>query len=311
MVNKQGKRVGNVFNIQKFSVHDGPGIRDLIFLKGCPLKCKWCSNPESQNLGSEIAYIQKRCLGIEQCGYCVRVCPTDAIQADSETAFAKIDRLKCNNCGKCVDVCPPKAITFFGKLMTVDEVIKIVQQDHVSWRSSGGITISGGELLLQADFVHDLLKECKRHGIDTAIETSGYADWTDVEKACKYANLIYYDIKSLDTERHKAFTGVNNELILDNLLKISERFPATPLIVRTPLIPGFNDSEEDINAIIEFIGRINNLTNYEIMPYHAFGEVKYLQLGRDYTLSHLKLPDKEYVEQLNKRARTLLNISDE
>ncbi|GAB6152155.1 glycyl-radical enzyme activating protein [Desulfosporosinus burensis] len=311
MVNNQGKRVGNVFNIQKFSVHDGPGIRDLIFLKGCPLKCKWCSNPESQNLGSEIAYIQKRCLGIEQCGYCVRVCPTDAIQADSETAFAKIDRLKCNNCGKCVDVCPPKAITFFGKPMTVDEVIKTVQQDHVSWRSGGGITISGGELLLQADFVHDLLKECKRYGIDTAIETCGYANWTDVEKACEYANLIYYDIKSLDTEKHKAFTGVHNDLILKNLLKISERFPATPLIVRTPLIPGFNDSDEDIKAIIEFIGRINNLTNYEIIPYHAFGEAKYLQLGRDYTLSHLEVPDKEHVEHLNKLARTLLNVSGE
>lgn len=311
MVNNYGKKVGNIFNIQKFSVHDGPGIRDLIFLKGCPLKCKWCSNPESQNLFSEIAYIQNRCLGIEQCSYCVRVCPTGAIQSDTETAFIKIDRLKCDNCGKCVDVCPPKAITLFGESMSVEEVIRAVQQDNVSWRSSGGITVSGGELLVQAEFVHDLLKECKRRGIDTAIETSGYANWNDVEKACEYANLIFYDIKSLDTEKHKVYTGVNNDLILENLRRISERFTTTPLIVRTPLIPGFNDSEEEINSIIEFIRGINNLTNYEILPYHAFGEAKYLQLGREYTLGHLKSPNKDYVEQLNKRARTLLNISVE
>ena len=310
MGSNQGKKVGNIFNIQKFSVHDGPGIRDLIFLKGCPLRCKWCSNPESQNLFSEMAFIQNRCLGSEQCGYCVGACPAGAIQAsDAETCFIKINRLKCDNCGKCVDVCPAKAITLFGELMSVEEVIKAVQQDSVSWRSSGGITVSGGELLLQAEFVHDLLIECKKRGIDTAIETSGYAKWDVVEKVCEYANLIFYDIKTMDTERHKTFTSVNNHLILENLHKISERFPETPVIVRTPLIPGFNDTEEDINAIIDFIRGIKNIKDYEIMPYHAFGEAKYLQLGREYTLGHLKSPNKDFVEQLNKKARTLLNIS--
>lgn len=311
MSNIKEKRSGTVFNIQKFSVHDGPGIRDLIFLKGCPLKCKWCSNPESQNLFPEIAYIQNRCIGIEQCGYCIKVCPMGAIHHPEEDAsFIVIDREKCNNCGKCAEICPAKAIKLFGESLTVEDVIKSVQQDNVSWRSSGGITLSGGELLLQADFAQELLKEFRRRGIDTAIETSGFANWKELEKVCEYTNLIFYDIKSMDSQKHKAFTGVNNELILENLLKISDHFPKTPVIVRTPLIPGFNDSQEqeDIDDIVKFISQVKNLKDYEIMPYHAFGEAKYRQLEREYSLGHIKAPNKDYVENLNHKARTLLNI---
>lgn len=309
MAKTKEKRTGMIFNIQKFSVHDGPGIRDLVFLKGCPLKCKWCSNPESQNLFPEIAYIQNRCIGVEKCSYCIKACPMGAIQqSEVDVSFIKIDRQKCNNCGICAEICPAKAITLFGESITVEDVIQSVLHDNISWRSSGGITLSGGELLLQADFVQELLKECRSRGIDTAIETSGYASWTELEKVCEHANLIFYDIKSMDPEKHKAFTGVNNALILENLLKISNHFPETPLIVRTPLIPGFNDSEDDIDNIVKFICQVKNLKDYEIMPYHAFGEAKYRQLGREYLFGHIKAPNKDYVEILNKRVRTLLNF---
>lgn len=301
------KKLGNIFNIQKFSVHDGPGIRDVIFMKGCPLRCKWCCNPESQNAYAEIGFIQNKCIGIDECGYCMEACPTRAILKSAiEHSLIDIDRQLCNNCGKCAEVCPAKAITLFGQLMSVDDVIKEVQKDSNAWRSSGGITVSGGELMLQAEFVHDLLKECRKRGIDTAIETSGFGKWNDLEKVCRYANLVYYDLKSMDTDKHKSYTGVNSELIQKNLINISEIFPNTPIIVRTPLIPGFNDSEEDIANIIDFIASIKSLKNYEIMPYHAFGEAKYRQLGRKYELDKLSLL-KEHADMLSKKAELLLN----
>ncbi|MBZ4688426.1 MAG: glycyl-radical enzyme activating protein family [Clostridiales bacterium] len=301
--------LGCIFNIQKFSVHDGPGIRDVVFMKGCPLRCKWCSNPESQNKLPEIGYNHNKCIGIDECGYCLEVCSTKAIKTstpDTSTPSIVINRDLCDNCGKCVMVCPAKAVTIFGEMMSVEDVLRVVQEENVSWRSSGGITVSGGELLLQSEFVHELLKECKKRGIDTAIETSGYGCWNDLEKICRYSNLIFYDIKCMDPDKHKKYTGVRNELILDNLEKIAAHFPQTPVIVRTPIIPEFNNSLEDIKAIIEFLTKIQNLKDYELLGYHAFGEPKYRQLGRKYQLEQLTPPKKEYISELNQKARALL-----
>ncbi|SFR16056.1 glycyl-radical enzyme activating protein [Desulfoscipio geothermicus] len=300
-------KLGRVFNIQKFSVHDGPGIRDVVFMKGCPLRCLWCCNPESQNTFPEIGYIQNKCIGIQECGYCIKACPKKAITNSTvETPKIDIDRRLCDHCGKCVDVCPARAITLFGQMMSVEDVIKEVQGGNASWRTGGGITVSGGELLLQADFVHDLLKECKKRGIDTAIETSGYGDWRELERICRHCNLIFYDVKCMDSDKHKAFTGVNNEVILDNILKVASQFPETPVIVRTPVIPEFNDSWKDIKAIVEFITQLQNLTEYELMAYHAFGEPKYRQLGRKYRLERVKPPKKEYISDLQQRANAIL-----
>lgn len=303
------QQTGCVFNIQKFSVHDGPGIRDVVFMKGCPLRCQWCSNPESQNKFPEVGYNKNKCIGTKECGYCIEVCPNKAIvniNSEDETPLIDIDRQLCDNCGKCASVCPAKAITVFGEMMSIEDVIKVVQEESISWRTSGGITVSGGELLLQPEFVHGLLKECRKRGIDTAIETSGYGDWESLKNICRYANLIFYDIKCMNTDKHKAFTGVTNELILDNLIRVSHSFPETPLIVRTPFIPGFNDSEKDIETIVKFLTRIQSLKDYELLPYHAFGEPKYRQLGRKYRMTNIKSPSKEYVSRLNQKARTLL-----
>jgi len=235
---------GLIFNIQRFSLHDGPGIRDLIFLKGCASRCKWCSNPESQNAFPEIAYNHQRCIGIIECGLCGEVCPVDAIKK-SPGGKIKIDRRLCTNCGRCAEACAASALKLFGAFMSVDEVLSVIEEDSAFyWRSGGGITISGGDPLSQPEFVQELLRDGRARGLDTAIETSGYGYWEDVSRICKYANLVFYDIKCLDPKRHKAFTGISNELILENISKLSLQFPQTPIVVRTPVIPGFNDSAQ-------------------------------------------------------------------
>lgn len=298
-------KTGLIFNIQKFSVHDGPGIRDVVFMKGCPLRCRWCSNPESQNVFAEIGYNQNKCIGIMECGLCLEACPINVIKTAADKKI-QIDREGCTDCGKCVEVCPAQAITLFGEIKSIEEILKVLQEENVSWRANGGITVSGGELLLQAEFVCTLLEECKKLGIDTAIETSGHGSWNELEKVCRHSNLIFYDLKCMEPAKHKTYTGLGNELILDNLLKIAVNFPTTPVIVRTPVIPGFNDSLQDIQAIVKFLTQIQNLKDYELLGYHAFGEPKYGQLGRKYQLDHLPVPQKEFIADLNQKARALL-----
>ena len=293
---------GLIFNIQRFSVHDGAGIRDLVFLKGCPLRCLWCSNPESQNYHPEITLNKDRCIGIE-CGRCVAVCPTNAIAVQANEKIS-INWSLCNNCGECVEICPARAIKLFGERMSVNDIVKVVEEDDAFyWRSGGGITISGGDPLSQPDFVHDLLKVCRKRGIDTAVEIGGHASWEAVEKVCRYANLIFYDIKHLDPIKHETLTGFSNELVLGNIKKIARHFPETPIIARTPVVPGFIDSEEDIKAIADFLCGVESVTEYELLPYHGFGEPKYYQLGREYPLSELKPPSQEQMEKLKKIAQ--------
>ncbi|KJS19552.1 MAG: pyruvate formate lyase-activating protein [Clostridiaceae bacterium BRH_c20a] len=295
--------LGCVFNIQKFCIHDGPGIRDVVFVKGCPLSCRWCCNPESQNIFIELAYKEGKCIGVGECGRCLEICSADAIKiSENEKQTIEIDRRLCLNCGNCAKVCPSAALNLMGKFISVREVVDSVCESNIFYRrSGGGITVSGGEPLLQAEFTYDLLKECHRLGISTAIETSGYALWGDVERVCKYVDLIFYDIKSLNSNKHSAFTGVPNELILENLLRISKSFPEIPIIVRTPVIPGFNHTEDDIRSIVEFISSINSLKQYELLNYHNFGEAKYRQLGREYLMAGIKPLDKEYFEELQNR----------
>jgi pyruvate formate lyase activating enzyme len=288
---------GLIFNIQKFSLHDGPGIRDLVFLKGCPLRCKFCDNPESQNSYPEIAFNEDRCIG---CKECERVCSAHAIVFSTRDK-SLIDRQLCTNCGACADACPAGALRLYGKLMSVEDVLAVVEQDSpFYWRSGGGMTVSGGEPAFQAEFVHALLREAKRRCINTAIQTCGQADWVSLEKICAYADTIFYDLKHMDPERHKAFTGVTNALILDNLLKVSHCFPNTPIIIRTPIVPGFNDSVENIQATVQFLAGIPSILEYRLLPYHRFGQPKYAQLDRDYPLKEIKRPTQDKMEQLKK-----------
>lgn len=295
------KKRGYVFNIQQFSVHDGPGIRTIVFLKGCPLRCQWCSNPESQKSEPELAYNHNKCIGIHECGFCINVCPQQAVERGDGDKIA-INREKCSECFRCADVCPSKALIIYGKSMTVDEVLNIVESDSVFYaRSGGGITLSGGEPLLQSDFSAELLREARRRKINTSMETCGYARWSDMEKVCQHLNNILFDIKCLDPDYHKKFTGVANDKILYNLSNLCKTFPQMPKLVRTPVIPGVNDTKEAIEAIANMLkGRPN--VQYELLAYHRLGQTKYEYIGREYTFKEAQLID-DTVAELKKIAK--------
>lgn len=286
---------GIVFNIQAYSVHDGPGIRTLVFLKGCPLRCKWCCNPESHILEPELAYNKDKCIGIQECMMCIEVCVNWAIKKEENGNKITIEHDLCNNCFLCTERCPSKALFVYGKKMSIDEVLKEVEKDSVFYsRSGGGMTISGGEPFMQAKFTIELLKEAKRRRINTAIETCGFTDWANIEEAAPYLDTIFYDIKCMDKEKHKEFTGVANDIILENFKKLCTEFSDKKIIARTPVIPGFNDTEEDIKAIIDFI-KESGCTNidYELLPYHRLGKPKYEYLGKEYPYSDVKLDEQK------------------
>ncbi len=283
-------KAGYVFNIQQFSVHDGPGIRTVVFLKGCPLRCPWCSNPESQSTDPELAWSLSKCMG---CYQCIENCPQQGI-TQGGNGDIKINRDLCHKCFKCTDVCPTGALRVFGKKMSIKEVLSEVESDSSFYRrSDGGMTLSGGEPLLQADFAINLLKEAKKHGIKTAIETCGRVEWSVMEQACQLLNTVIYDIKCIDSSKHKRHTGVTNEQILGNFEKMCHQFPNLPILARTPIVPGFNDSEDEVLAIIDFIKQFPNVT-YEFLQYHRLGQPKYISLGRVYSLGDVKLSDETF-----------------
>lgn len=281
-----------VFNIQHYSLHDGPGIRTIVFLKGCPMRCRWCCNPESQKYNSEISYVENKCIGLGECGFCGKICKEKAISFSEK---AVIDMSKCSACLKCADVCPSRAIKTEGREYSESEILDIVQRDSAFFNYGGGITISGGEPLTHGDFLIGILKEAKKRRINTAVETCGYADYNVLYEAAEYLDTILYDIKSINSEKHREFTGCGNEKILDNFAKMCADYPKLNKKVRTPVIPGFNDSIEDIKAIKEFIGGRPNIS-YELLPYHTFGRGKYKALGRDYPMGNARLDMKKYEE---------------
>ena len=296
------KKTGLVFNVQKYSVHDGPGIRTIVFFKSCPLRCRWCSNPESQAFKTELAFNENRCLGLSQCTRCIKACPHDAIsQVDGKPVF---NREICANCERfCVSACPCSGVIDYGKTRTVDEVLSIVEQDSMFYsRSGGGITLSGGEPLSQSDFALALLREAKRRRLNTAIETCGHAPWEVLKAVAEQLDFILFDIKCLDSAKHKEFTGVSTELITGNLQRLIETFPSLPIHVRTPVIPGFNDTPEDIEAISKFISGHPNV-DYELLPYHRLGTQKYVFLDREAPMGDVTLSD-ELFHQLLKVAKT-------
>jgi pyruvate formate lyase activating enzyme len=289
---------GLVFNIQKFSLHDGSGIRTLVFLKGCPLSCRWCSNPEGQSYAIQLAYNESKCIGIEECDRCITACTAGAVRPSVE-GIAEIDRERCTDCGDCVEVCPSKALELFGKSMTVDEVLEVVEQDSSFYaRSGGGLTLSGGEPLSQTEFSLELLRTAQSRGIDTALETSGQGRWEDLQALCRHANEIFYDIKSMDAQKHKVHAGTGNRLILENFRKLREEFKELRTTVRTPVIPGFNDSRADIEAIVEFLSGIPGSCRYELLAFHRFGESKYKHLGSECPFAELEPPPAEEIAKL-------------
>ena len=283
---------GLIFNIQKFSLHDGPGIRTTVFMKGCSLACKWCSNPESMNRNQEIMTHNVRCIG---CKKCAEACPVGAIVFTERGR--EIDWEKCNNCLECARVCPAKAIECIGYYMTVEEVMKKVESDRTFYENSnGGMTVSGGEPLVQPEFVRELLKKCQEKGIHTTLDTTGNAPWQNIESVLEYVDLVLQDIKHTDTGIHKKGTGVGNELILENAKKIAKR---KRIWIRMPLIPEFNDSEVNIKKVAEFASDIG-AEKVSVLPYHELGSSKYPDLGRVYSMQGTKPPEKKVVERVRK-----------
>ncbi|AYH06886.1 glycyl-radical enzyme activating protein [Pectobacterium parmentieri] len=282
---------GWVFNTQRYSLHDGVGIRTVVFLKGCPLRCEWCSNPESQSGKPEIAVDVRKCLGGTICGLCESQCQTAALSY-TPTGEICLDRHLCSNCLTCTTHCPTQALHGFGEPMTVRQVLDIVESDSIFYRrSGGGLTLSGGEPLMQGMFALALLQEAKRRHIGTLLETCGDGHWSDLCQIANYTDAIYFDVKSMNDVQHRRFTRRGNHRILNNLLQLRQAFPNLPIHVRTPLIPRFNANWHDIQAIIDFILPLSQVS-YEILPYHRLGRDKYRLLGRDYLPAEQLLCDE-------------------
>lgn len=277
---------GLIFSISRFVAEDGPGLRTTVFLKGCPLRCVWCHSPQSQSAKPQLAFYSSRCIG---CGTCVKVCPQDA-QIVSPTE-RRILWERCDDCGKCVEACPSKALEMIGEWLTVEQVMNVVQRDLVYYRNSGGgVTFSGGEPTAQPEFLASCLKRCKDMGIHTALDTCGFAKWSIFEEILPYVDLLLYDIKHMDSAKHKQFTGVGNELILENLKRISQR--GKPIWVRIALIPGYNDSEENLRRIAEFVRPLKAVEKVSLLPYNTAAGARYLSIGKNYELEHL-IPHSE------------------
>jgi pyruvate formate lyase activating enzyme len=284
---------GVIFNIQHYSIHDGPGIRTTVFLKGCPLRCLWCQNPESQATRPEIFFDSEKCKG---CGTCVQVCPEGAIELGE--GRSRTNRDLCQGAGKCAEVCPNEARNLMGTYVTAGEVFKRVAADAIFYqRSGGGVTLSGGEPLAQPQFAISLLKLCKEAAIHTTLDTCGYARWETVRQILEYVDLVLYDFKHIDPVEHEKYTGVSNDLILDNARRIHEL--SIPMLARVPLIPGYNDTAENVAATARFIAtELGNSIKVHLLPYHRLGETKYERMEKPEKSISVQPPSDEYMEEI-------------
>jgi pyruvate formate lyase activating enzyme len=292
---EQTELTGLVSDFQRFSINDGPGIRTIVFLKGCPLHCVWCSNPETVSTRPEIMFIPHNCIG---CGRCLKECPHNSIHVLPEGG-KQVDRDICvlPECGKCQRICNANAINISGRYMTVSEVMAVLERDREFYeRTGGGVTFSGGEPFAQPLFLRELARAAKASKLHTAIETCGFATWDTIGTILGYLDLVLYDLKHMDPERHIQGTGVPNELILENLKRIDAA--GISIRARLPLIPGFNDSVENIRATAAFIAGLSTLEALDILPYHRMGEPKWGQLDRSYKLHGVVPHNKEQLEKL-------------
>jgi pyruvate formate lyase activating enzyme len=287
------QKTGLIAEIQHYSIQDGPGIRTTIFLKGCPLHCIWCHNPEMINPKMEVWYNTRTCTS---CGKCIEACPENAIKGYLEERV--IDRQAClasSGCRACADACPNASMEVVGREMTVADVVRVVREDTLFYqRTGGGTCISGGDPTLQADFTVEFLEQCQDHFIDTAVETCALATWDVLSKIAQYADLLLIDIKHMDPVMHKMATGVSNRLILENIAKLADM--GKKIRIRLPLIPGFNDSEENLRRTAEFMVA-NNLKYIDLMAFHLTGEYKYRMLGKKFECAEVEPPTPEEMAQ--------------
>jgi pyruvate formate lyase activating enzyme len=275
---------GLIFDVKRFSLHDGPGIRTTIFCQGCPLRCLWCQNPESQPMAPRLYYAADRCREQGECAACVSACAHAAVQ------FAGAERHwlggRCVRCGACTQVCPAGALSLAGTIETADNLVRTVLRDRAFYaRSGGGVTLSGGEPLAQPAFAVAILQRCHDRGIHTALDTTAYAPWPVLAGLLPHTDLVLLDIKAFASDRHRRLTGVSNEVILANASALAES--SVDLVVRVPVIPGQNDDEEDLRAIARFLAGLPRLNAVELLPYNRMARAKYSRLGLTYPLQHL------------------------
>ena len=291
---------GIVTNIQRFSIHDGPGIRTTVFLKGCNLRCFWCHNPETLNPKPELQLFFSRCIA---CGACFKRCPNQA-HVLLENGQREFHRERCVGCGTCAETCYAEALVLVGQTKTVEEVVEEVMRDKPFYETSnGGVTLSGGEPLLQLEFSYAILEQCRQQGVHTAIETAANFPWERIATLLPVVDLVMMDIKLMDSARHKECTGVPNERILENALRLGQQ--PQPLIVRTPIVPGVNDNPEDVAAIARFASQLPNLLYYELLPFHPMATSKYDSLEINYRARDLKRPTKELMDELTQVAQNV------
>ena len=291
-MNSETALTGLIFDVKKFALHDGPGIRTTVFCKGCPLSCVWCHNPESLSPERELSMSLEKCIG---CGTCVDVCPNDAMRIDSGARTC--DRDLCVRCWKCVAGCFSGALEMIGRQVSVEDVMVEVRKDAQFYKTSGGgVTISGGEPLMQAEFTTAVLRQCQAEGYHTALDTSGQESWETLAAAAEHADLVLYDLKHVDPVEHEKHTGLSNDLIMSNLRRLSGL--GVPIEIRMPIIPGLNDAERDIESAGEFISGLDNVTGVRLLAYHRLAGAKYERLGRENPAGSLESPTAEHLQKI-------------
>ena len=285
---------GIIFDIQRFTISDGPGMRTEIFFKGCPMRCRWCSNPEGYLPQIQLGVYGSKCISAGSCGSCLEVCGEDALLFTDGT-LTGIDRSKCTGCMKCLEECPSDAIRTWGHEVKAEECMDIIRRDKGFYeRSGGGVTLSGGEPLRQSAFAAELLKACRDEGIHTCCESALYADWQDVENILPYTDLIISDIKHMDSRIHQKYTGAPNEKILGNLKRLAAE--KRNIILRIPLIPGINDDDRNIEQTADFIQNEmqGNILSLQLLSFMRLGLEKYESLGMEYGMEDLDFNREEF-----------------